>query len=100
MSRYAYIALAAAAFLSLAGCASIDFDYPREESFAMTDTDNTTLGQMVTRLSATRSEDESGFYPLGNGIERSTFRRLHAEQEPGRSRPAYRNVIDRKDDDE
>jgi putative cardiolipin synthase len=79
MSRYVRTALVVAAFLSLAGCASIDFDYPREDSFAMTDTQDTTLGQRVAELSATRGEDESGFYPLENGIDALTARLLLAQ---------------------
>ena len=80
MSRYARIGLVVAVFLSLAGCASIDFDYPREESFAVTDTDGTTLGQKVAEVSAARGEDESGFYPLGNGIDALTARLLLARK--------------------
>lgn len=64
----------------LSGCASIDFDYPRVESTAAVDTDNSYLGSWATRLVATKPEAESGFYPLQDGIDALSARLLLAER--------------------
>ena len=66
--------------LSLAGCASIDFDYPRTESTADFDTADTYLGKRVAALSGPYGEDRSGFYPIGNGIDALSARLLLAER--------------------
>ncbi|MEJ2257148.1 MAG: phospholipase D family protein [Woeseiaceae bacterium] len=59
----------AAAALSIGGCASIDFDYPRSESYAYTDTADTAYGQTLTELLRSKPAGQSGFYPLSDGIE-------------------------------
>ena len=67
----------------LAGCASIDFDYPREESYALTDTDDTYVGREAIAASEGRADDQSGFYPLSDGIDALAARILlaqHAEK--------------------
>lgn len=74
-----YFALALLVLLS--GCASIDFDYPRVESTAITDTNDTHLGARVTELSASRPDDEqSGFFVLRDGIDALSARLLLAER--------------------
>ena len=64
----------------LTGCASIDFDYPRLESTAAVDTSDTYLGSRAAELFASKSETESGFYPLNDGIDALTARLLLAER--------------------
>jgi len=58
----------------LSACASIDFDYPRQESFAITDTDDTYIGRYVAELSRGRSENESGFMILSDGADSLAMR--------------------------
>lgn len=70
----------AAAFASLVpGCASVDFDYPKSESFAVQDTDQTPLGQLVASLDGI-PDGESAFYPLSDGVEALSVRLLMAER--------------------
>lgn len=64
----------------LAGCASIDFDYPRVESTAVLDTEDTYLGVKFAELAESRPESESGFYPLRSGIDALAARLLLAER--------------------
>jgi putative cardiolipin synthase len=74
--------MAVALPLSLAACASIDFDYPREESFSMTeaDTENTHLAQQIQKISAGRIAGESGFIPQVDGIDALASRLLLANR--------------------
>ena len=72
--------LAAALILLLSGCASIDFDYPRIESTAPLDTDDTFLGSQLAELVESKPEAESGFYPLLDGIDALTARLVLAKQ--------------------
>lgn len=71
------------AFLLLAtivtGCASIDFDYPREESHALEDTRDTHLGRELADDVAAHP-GESGFYPILDGIDSLALRLLMAER--------------------
>ena len=67
-------------FAALAGCASIDFDYPRSESYALTDTGDTFAGKQAAEASRDRPEDQSGFYPLSDGIDALAARILLAER--------------------
>ena len=78
--KYWRLHVAGILFVLLAGCASIDFDYPRIESTAPTDTDDTFLGSQLTELVESKPEAESGFYPLLDGIDALTARLLLAEQ--------------------
>lgn len=66
-------ALACVALLS--SCATVDFDVPREPSFALTDTSETALGR---NLAAEREAlyPKSGFYPLFQGIDALSARLL------------------------
>ncbi len=55
--------------LLLAGCASIDFDHPRESSTAIGDTDETYLGKQVVPYVQDKPESESGFHVLIDGVD-------------------------------
>ena len=74
--RYLFTVLLA----MLAGCASIDFDYPRVESTLFADTADTALGAKFALSSAAKPAGESGFYPLHDGIDALTARLLLAER--------------------
>jgi putative cardiolipin synthase len=80
MTGHARFCLAAAILVFITGCASIDFDYPREESTATTDTSETFLGSKSAVISAARQEGHSGFHPLEDGIDALTARLLLAER--------------------
>lgn len=62
------------------GCATIDFDYPKVESFAITGTSDTELGRQVAEYVAAHPENESGFYPVYDGIDSLALRLLMAER--------------------
>lgn len=64
----------------IAACASIDFDYPRTESFAVTDTADTRLGRSFAEIIAQHSPEQSGFYPVYNGIDSLALRLLLADR--------------------
>ncbi len=66
--------------LTLAGCASIDFDYPRSESYALTDTESTYLGRSLSTAHLGYPTDHSGFHPLTEGIDSLAVRLLLAER--------------------
>jgi len=68
------------ALLFLAGCASIDFDYPRTESFHLTDTADTYLGRQIQPVAMTQPEGYSGFYPMNDGIDALASRLLLAHR--------------------
>jgi putative cardiolipin synthase len=78
MSKAKRTVAMAATLFSMAGCASIDFDYPRVESHAFTDTAETQLGRQVAPYVATKPEKQSGFYPVNDGIEALASRLLMA----------------------
>ena len=67
------------AVMFLCGCATVDFDYPKPASDALTDTDDTYLGQRLAGL-ADQHPGESGFFPLGNGIDALAARLLLARR--------------------
>ncbi len=48
----------------LAGCASVDYDYPREDSFYLADTADTRLARSIQPVVAAQPADQSGFHPL------------------------------------
>jgi putative cardiolipin synthase len=77
MARAIFLAMLAA---GVSACASIDFEYPRVESTAPTDTDNTWLGQHYADAVAELPPGESGFYPLEDGIDALTARMLLADR--------------------
>lgn len=68
---------------TFAGCASIDFDYPREESFVMENTGETFWATRISPLTANRPEGEAGFDPVSDGIDALAARLVlakHAER--------------------
>ena len=54
--------------ITLAGCATVDFDYPRDVSVAIDPTEDTTLKRRVDDWLAT-NPGPSGFYPLISGTD-------------------------------
>ncbi len=59
------------------GCASVDFEYPKSVTHALTDTENTYLGKQLEG----REEGhpgEAGFFPLSDGIDALSARLLMA----------------------
>ena len=68
--------IAVAVFAS--GCASIDFDYPREVSYHLAETDDTYLGRELDDIPY--PEGKSGFYPMSDGIDALATRLLLAER--------------------
>ena len=66
--------------LSAAGCATIDYDYPRTESYFLPDTSDTRLGKGVEPVVAKHPPDQSGFYPMNDGVDALTARLLLAER--------------------
>lgn len=64
--------------LVVSGCASIDFDYPRPESVAVSTTLDTYLGRKARALASGRPSDESGFFMLSDGIDALAMR-LHTK---------------------
>lgn len=71
--------LLAALLAFLAGCASVDFDYPKEESVAVRDTGQTYLAGKVAD-SGSYPPGESGFYLLIDSIEALAARLLMAQR--------------------
>ena len=64
----------------VAGCATIDFDYPKSESYGFTDTGDTWLGQAFAEIVEQHSPEQSGFYPVYDGIDSLALRLLMAER--------------------
>lgn len=60
----------------LAGCASVDFDYPKTASTALSDTHDTYLGVHVADVIDGKPADQSGFYPLSDGVDAFAARLL------------------------
>jgi putative cardiolipin synthase len=60
--------LAVCALLLMGGCATLPEDFARPESYALADTDDTALGKASRELRRGRG-GETGFYPLGNGLD-------------------------------
>ena len=52
-----------------AGCATIDYDYPRQESYFLPDTSETGLGMLVESRAAGQPPGQSGFFPLNDGVD-------------------------------
>lgn len=65
---------------ALGACTSIDFDYPREESWTMTDTNDTNLAEQIENLTAGKEEGQSGFFPQADGIDALASRLLLARR--------------------
>lgn len=78
MNRPTLSPLLAVLLLSAAGCASIDYDYPRTESYYLPDTADTTLGTSITEVVAPHPLEHSGFYPINDGVDALSARLLLA----------------------
>lgn len=67
---------------SLLGCATVDFDQPKEESFALppAETASTHLGRQIVPEVKGHSDGESGFVPFHDGIDALAIRLLLAER--------------------
>ena len=57
-----------AAVTALSGCASVPLDAPKTQSFALSDTDQTSLARSSTAWRASNPEFD-GFYPLLEGFD-------------------------------
>ena len=66
--------------LSAAGCATIDYDYPRTEAYYLPETSDTHLGRLVEPEVERRPSDQSGFYPMNDGVDALAARLLLAER--------------------
>jgi putative cardiolipin synthase len=64
---------------SVAGCASVDFDYPKTESSALQGTEDTYLGRKVADDVAAHP-GQSGFYPIWESVDSLALRLLLAER--------------------
>ncbi len=73
--RYCLVVIVAA----LSGCATVDFDFPKEETTVLTDTVDTYLGKKFVGL-ADQHPGEAGFFPMGDGIDALAARLLLAER--------------------
>jgi len=67
---------------SLLGCATVDFDYPKQESVALprAETADTYLGKQLDALADEHPDGESGFLPLPDGIDALAVRLLMAKR--------------------
>ena len=63
----------------LGACATVDFDYPKPESSALENTDDTIAGKRIAPLVAAHP-GESGFYLSYDGIDALAARLLMAER--------------------
>jgi len=68
------------AFFVVAGCASIDYDYPRTESYFLPGTADTYLAEEIAPTVAANPPDQSGFYPMSDGIDALAARLLLAQR--------------------
>lgn len=80
MIAFGRLATLTITFLLSAGCASVDYDYPRSESYFLPDTQDTFLARQLGHITANKPQDQSGFYPMGNGIDALASRLLLAER--------------------
>ena len=71
---------ASCVLIIIAGCASIDYDYPRDESYFEPDTAETYLGQQIIPVVASKPPEHSGFYPMEDGIDALAARLLLAQR--------------------
>jgi putative cardiolipin synthase len=67
---------------SLLGCATVDFDYPKQVSVSIpaADTADTYLGKQLGGLESAHPAGESGFVPISDGIDALAIRLLLAER--------------------
>ncbi|MGI9260535.1 MAG: phospholipase D-like domain-containing protein, partial [Woeseiaceae bacterium] len=67
------------ALAGVAGCASIDFDAPKPESYVLPETNDTYLHSQVRDYVALHP-DQAGFYPIYDGVDSLALRLLLAER--------------------
>jgi len=65
--------------LAVTGCATVDFDAPKTESFAYTDTDDTRLSKAISGRDQ-HPDNYSGFYLLSDAIDALAARLLLADR--------------------
>ena len=80
MKRYMRVTIVALSLALSAGCATIDYDYPRAESYFLPDTSDTRLGRLIEPVVARPPPDQSGFYPMNDGIDSLSARLLLAQR--------------------
>jgi len=80
MSRSLKRCFVTIAFAWLCGCATVDFDYPKTESVAIQDTDETYLGKGLEGEVEAHQPGYSGFFPISDGIDALSVRLLLAER--------------------
>jgi putative cardiolipin synthase len=71
--------LAIVLLLMTGACATVDFDYPKTESQAVTDTDDTYLGKRVGDFTG-ENDGKSGFYVIPDGVDAMGLRIATAER--------------------
>jgi putative cardiolipin synthase len=79
MNRILRTSLIVLLLISAAGCATIDYDYPRSESYQLQDTSDTYWAKLVEPEVAKHPPDQSGFYPMSDGVDALAARLLLAE---------------------
>ncbi len=80
MKKILRIATITLLLLSAGGCATIDYDYPRSESYFLPDTSDTYWARQVESAVEMHPPDQSGFYPMNDGVDALTARLLLAEK--------------------
>ncbi|MDX1507208.1 MAG: phospholipase D family protein [Woeseiaceae bacterium] len=80
MSRSVAIFAAALLAALVSACSSIDYDYPREPSYQVVDTEQTRLGRAQAAAMPEFPLGESGFYPMADGIDALAARLLLAQR--------------------
>ncbi len=78
MTKALHASLVVLVLFTAAGCATIDYDYPRQQTFVLPDTGDTRLGTTVAPIVAEQPPEQSGFYPMNNGVDALTARLLLA----------------------
>ena len=61
-------------------CATVNFDYPKDNTYKLKNTDDTYLGEQLRDITGQHSNGHSGFYILSDGIEALSARLLMAER--------------------
>ena len=69
MNRILRTGFIALLLITAAGCASIDYDYPRQESYFKPETSHTRLGSLIEPEVARQPAGESGFFPMNDGVD-------------------------------
>ena len=78
LNPYKQLIFTAVIFIS-ASCATVNFDYPKTESTAFTDIDDTYLAKQFADEVGQHPQNQSGFYFLPNGIDALSARLLMAD---------------------